>query len=114
MTRGEMVEQFNYYTRKRNQYAEKIEENNKVKSILEASLLNCTASMKKIEQFKNDSVLFSALYEKNDSYFNETETNRILGVIENLGAHLERERSTAQKNINKWYSEIKAYDREQE
>lgn len=113
MTRYEMVTKYNFYVRKRECYAAKIQENAELRATLCDRLSNCNAYMKDLEQYSDDAVIFQQLYDKNYEYFSVEENERLLDIIDEVGTHLEEVRQGAQSSINHWDSEIRAYDAEQ-
>lgn len=110
MTKAEMITQFNFYTRKRNEYADKIDENNRVKQLLEEGLRSCNSSMQKLSDVADKSSLFATLYEKDESYFNDTEISGMIDSLDSLNTHLQNVHDSAQQQINVWYKKIQEYD----
>ena len=69
--------------------------------------------MNDLKQYSDDAVIFQQLYDKNYEYFNAEENQRLLGIIDEVGTHLEQVRQNAQNSINYWDREIRDYDAEQ-
>lgn len=113
MSRYELVEKFNYYTRKRDCYNAKIQNNDAIKTIIETGMISCNTYMEELSAYVNDANIFKELYDKNEAYFNATEKNRLLGIVNVVEEHLASEKQNAQNQINYWYSKIQAYDEEQ-
>lgn len=114
MTRAEMVTEFNYWTRKRDEYKEKISRNSTVRSSLSTGLSGCESYSVGIGSYSDESVLFGDLSIKANNAFNSTFTANVLAAIDGVGNHLESEKSYAQGQINYYDSLIKQYDAEQE
>lgn len=113
MTRNEMITEFNFYVRKRNCYVTKIEVNNALKTTLRDGLSNCNTYTGEIESYADDAVIFQQLYDKNYDYFNAAENQRLLGILDDVGTHLEDVINRTQQSINYWQAEIDAHDAEQ-
>lgn len=112
MTRYEMVTKYNFYVRKRDCYAAKIQDNAALRETLSDRLSNCNTYMNDLKQYSDDAVIFQQLYDKNYEYFNAEENQRLLGIIDEVGTHLEKVKQSAQNSIDYWYKEIRAYDAE--
>ncbi len=112
MSRYYLVNEFNYYTRKRDCYAEKIQKNNELKTILEQSLANCNTYMQGLEIYADDAAILKQLYDKNHEYFNLTENTSLVEILNLVGEHLLSEKDSAQGEINYWYNKIQEYDAE--
>lgn len=113
MTRYEMVTKYNFYIRKRNCYAVKIQENAELRATLYDRLSNCNTYMNNLEQYSDDAAIFQQLYDKNYEFFNVEENERLLDIIDEVGTHLEEVMQGTQNSINYWDREIRAYDAEQ-
>ena len=113
MTRYDMVSEYNFYVRKRDCYAAKIQENTALRATLSDELSKCNAYMNDLKQYSDDAVIFQQLYDKNYAYFNAEENQRLLNIIDQVGEHLEGVRQEAQDSINHWDREIRAYDAKQ-
>ena len=113
MSRYNIVNEFNFYTRKRDSYDAKIQKHNALKIILEDALTNCNTYMKELEFYDDEATIFQQLYHKNYLHFNTTENIKLLNILNAVGEHLSSERDNAQKQINYWYSQLQAYDEEQ-
>lgn len=114
MSRYNLVNELNYYTRKRDCYDAKIQKNDELKTVLEEALANCNTYMQELELYDGDATIFQQLYNKNYEFFNTTENIRLQNILNTVGEHLSSERDAAEKQINYWYVQIQAYDEEQE
>ena len=113
MSRYEMVTKYNFYVRKRDCYAAKIQDNAALREMLSSGLSNCNTYMNDLKQYSDDAVIFQQLYDKNYEYFSAEENQRLLDIIDEVGTHLENVRQSAQNSINYWDREIRDYDDEQ-
>ncbi|GEM_PF-2354168 len=110
MTRSEMVNNYNFWVRKRDSYIEKIATNSSIRGTLSASLSNCETYSADLGNYSDAAVLFENLHQKTNASFNANVTSDILEIIDDVGTHLEGVKTNAQQQINYYDGLIREYD----
>lgn len=113
MSRYSLVVEFNYYTRKREEYKAKLSANAALKSEIEGYFDACMTHGQGIAGYYGCSNFFDQLSEKNDERYSETKKQEILDMLNALDGYISGQISTAQQNINYWDRKIKEYDEEE-
>lgn len=113
MTRNDLVREFNYYTRKRDVYKEKLAINSELKSKIEAGMDACMEHSQDIGEYDLCANLFNELYEENKERYSEHKKQNILDLLNGLDVQINTQISNAQDEINYWYGRIKKYDEEE-
>lgn len=114
MSRDEMVSKRDAAKRKKECYANKITRNGAVITSINTGMGNCATYKSNIGAYSTEANIFSELYERNDEMFNSAELTTMTTMLNDLGTHLEAERSAAEQDESYWQGEIDAYDRAQE
>lgn len=113
MTRNDLVREYNYYTRKRESYKEKLAVNAELKSKIEAGMDACMGYSQDIEEYEQSAKLFDQLYEENKERYSEHKKQDILNLLNGLDVQINTQISNAQDEINYWYGRIEKYDEEE-
>lgn len=114
MLRNNLVKEYNYYTRKREEYKAKLSVNSTLKGEIESKFNACMTHGQGIAGYYGFSNFFDELFEKNDERYSEAKKQEILDMLNALDLHINTQISIAQQNINYWEARIKAYDEEEE
>lgn len=112
MSRDYLVSQYNHYVDKRNSYIDKIHANEDVISAIESGFDTCMTYVDQLGAYIDYANIFKQVHEHNQDDFSEDQKSYIIGILNEVGIHLETERADAQSQINYWQDEIDDYDRE--
>lgn len=113
MSRYDLVKKYNYYTRKRESYKEKLTINSELKSKIENSMDACMKYSQDIGEYDLFANLFNQLYDENKERYSESKKQNILDLLNALDVHINNKISNAQDEINYWDGRIKKYDEEE-
>ncbi len=112
MTRNDLVREYNYYTRKRESYKEKLAVNAELKSKIEAGMDACMEYSQDIEEYDLCANLFNEFYDENNERYSERKKQDILDLLNSLDAYIKNQISDVKDEINYWSGRIKRYDEE--
>lgn len=112
MSRNDLVREFNYYTRKRESYKEKLTINAELKSKIEAGMDACIVYSENIGEYDLCANLFNELYDENKERYSERKKQDILDLLNGLDVYINNQISDVQDEINYWNGKIKKYDEE--
>lgn len=113
MSRYDLVREYNYYTRKRESYKQKLSVNSGLKSKIEEGMDACIEYSQDIGEYDLCANLFDGLYDDNGERYSERKKQDILDLLNALDVHIRNEISDAQDKINYWDGKIKKYDEEE-
>lgn len=114
MTRSEMLIEYNYYTRKRESYKEKLSKISNVRTELDAVMDDCITYRDELSNYGEDSNMFYELADDNFDRFPERKKQDILDMLDGLETYVSNQITLAQDEIDKWDYSIRQHDKEQE
>lgn len=112
MSRNDLVREFNYYTRKRESYKEKLAINSELKGKIEAGMDACMEYSQDIGEYDLCANLFNELYDENKERYSERKKQDILDLLNGLDVYINNQISDVKDEINYWSGRIKRYDEE--
>lgn len=109
MTKQELTNKYNYYVRKRNEYANKIAQNSATRQYIHDVLQGCNTESNKLETYSDQAQLFRDLQDENTNLYTQNVINSIDYIFSDVSRQLEVEKNGAQSQVNYYKTLLESY-----